>query len=195
MNTRLPDAAARSIARLIAQSVIRPLREDDRGRLGAFFDALTPASRHQRFHAAVNSLPEPWLTRLMRVDGRDSVAFVATAAADDREVIIGEARYGEPEEAGDAREVALVVADAWQGIGLGRRLLTALVRHAAQAGFGRLFGDVVHSNVAMLSLARRLGFRQVHHPGDARMARVSLALHEWHESAAGGHAIEETMPT
>jgi acetyltransferase len=55
-------------------------------------------------------------------------------------------------------EFALVVADAWQGQGLGRRLLERLLERAAEAGVRKLNGFVLADNAPMRALAARFGF-------------------------------------
>ena len=51
-----------------------------------------------------------------------------------------------------------MVADPWQGRGLGGRLMDALLEHAQKCGFERVEGDVLANNRPMLKLARRSGF-------------------------------------
>ena len=73
-------------------------------------------------------------------------------------------------------EVALVLADAWQGQGLGRRLLETLLGHAASAGIREALGTVLATNVAMLRLVRSMGFTVSPEPGDATVRRISRQL-------------------
>jgi GNAT superfamily N-acetyltransferase len=73
-------------------------------------------------------------------------------------------------------EVALVLADAWQGPGLGRRLLETLLERAASAGIPEARGTVLATNVAMLRLVRSMGFAVSPEPGDATVRRISRQL-------------------
>jgi len=54
-------------------------------------------------------------------------------------------------------EFAIVVADAWQGRGLGRALLERLIA-ARERGYARMVGSVLAMNATMLSFVKRLGF-------------------------------------
>ena len=64
------------------------------------------------------------LVDLVNVDGVRHVAFVATLRLDHDEEVIGEARYDVSAD-GDSAELALVVADIWQGQGLAVAMLDA----------------------------------------------------------------------
>jgi GNAT superfamily N-acetyltransferase len=79
--------------------------------------------------------------------------------------------------AGDSghAEIALVVADAWQGRGLGGRLLAVLLEHARQAGLSRLEGVTRTGNDAMRGLATKLGFG-LRRDADPRLVRLERAV-------------------
>ena len=51
-------------------------------------------------------------------------------------------------------ELAFVVEDAYQGQGLGRKLVEATIARAHEEGFTRLVADVLRSNHRMRHLAR-----------------------------------------
>jgi acetyltransferase len=70
-----------------------------------------------------------------------------------------------PNPDGETAEFALVVADAWQGKGLGRQILERLCRYAKGAGYRALYGHILDANHEMLDLARRLGFKDASREG------------------------------
>ena len=72
----------------------------------------------------------------------------------------GDFRYA-PNADGINAEFALVVADAWQGKGLGSALLERLCACAKEAGYEALYGHILEANHDMLALAARLGFHEV----------------------------------
>src|SRR6266478_3970081 len=73
-------------------------------------------------------------------------------------------------------DVALVLADKWQGRALGRRLLATLLEHAHTAGVREAVGVVLATNKAMLRLARSMGFAVTAEPGDATVVRIRRDL-------------------
>jgi GNAT superfamily N-acetyltransferase len=69
-------------------------------------------------------------------------------------------------------EIAVLVEDAWQGHGLGTRLLDELV---ARAGRSRLTADVAYGNPRVLRLLRRLGRTSVSAGPDGYRIVMQLA--------------------
>lgn len=158
------------------QVLIRRVRPDDGELLGAFFNDLSPQSRRRRFHSGVREVPQRWLDQFTHPDEGAELALLALAGHARTEVCVGEARYALVDDAPHQREFALVIADAWQGFGIGSRLLCELTRHAEDRGVEMLYGDVLRDNPPMLGLAQRLGYRLLRHPTDATLLRVALTL-------------------
>jgi acetyltransferase len=136
-----------------ARVPVRPMRPDDTERLKRFHHALSPRSRYQRFMQHLEELPPQMLARFTQVDYERELALVALSGED----FIAVGRYA-PNEDGETAEFALVVADAWQGKGLGRILLERLREAARKAGYKALYGSILGLNREMLELVERLGF-------------------------------------
>lgn len=137
---------------------IRPLAADDRGLVSHVFEGLSPRSRLQRFLRPVASLSEEDVAYLTEdVDHRRHEALVAVEPSSGRG--LGIARFfrkpGEPETA----EVAVAVADDWQGRGIGTELLTRLTERARGAGIRRYTAVVAADNREMADRLERAGAR------------------------------------
>ena len=101
------------------------------------------------------------------------MALAATAMLDG-ETLLGVARYVRDKD-NQAAEFALVVADSWQGRGIGTRLMAKLIDAARRRGVKRLYGDILATNRPMLELARKLGFELARHE-DPTITRALLKL-------------------
>jgi acetyltransferase len=152
---------------------VRSVKAGDAGAIQAFVRRLSTQSRTRRFFSAIHELDQASLARLTAPDdGRDSVllALAGDGSGDD---IVAIGQYaGDP--ATRSCEIAFVVADQWQGQGLGARLMGALLEHAQKAGFERVEGAVLVDNRPMLTLARRSGFEVLpsdHEPSVRRIVR------------------------
>jgi acetyltransferase len=146
---------------------IRPIRPEDAGLETRFFERLSERSRYQRFMHQLPHLTPRMLARFTQLDYDRELALVALF--EDEFIAVG--RYA-PNADGDTAEFALVVADAWQGKGLGRLLLEKLRMEARKAGYRALYGNIMQANHGMLDLALRLGF-EVHSREGADVTVVS----------------------
>jgi L-amino acid N-acyltransferase YncA len=127
--------------------VIRPVLPSDRDAIQRGFEALTPDSRYNRFHAPLRSLP-PWLARyLTEVDGVNHVALIGFEL--DGNVAgepAGVARFVRNAAAPDTAEIAVTVADRMQRRGVARQLLRALAVEARARGVHTFTMDVLKGN-------------------------------------------------
>lgn len=173
---RYPSALIDRIVLADGRAVtLRPVLPQDAEAEQAFVGALSPATSRRRFHLTVNMLPEPVLRQFTEIDYRTHVALVAEAVDGDAPTLIADARYVRGADDASA-EFAVVVADAWQGVGLGRELLRRLLTHARRNGVARMCGEIQAGNGPMLALARAFGARLGPVAGDASLVRACFAL-------------------
>jgi acetyltransferase len=157
---------------------IRPIRASDLVLERIFVAGLSPHTRYQRLLSGRRLLPGE-LRRLTDIDYARELALVALARCDGREQILGVARYvrDDATEPGSC-DFAIVIADRWQGHGLGEALLRRLI-DAARADAIRVIGGITLStNAAMIALARKLGFRARMEPGNASVTELRLEAEE-----------------
>jgi GNAT superfamily N-acetyltransferase len=152
-------------------ATLRGFGPRDREAFLAFHAGLSDESRYLRYFTARRRLPEKQILHYTAVDQRDHAGIGTWIDG----VLVGHALYdrlADPEEA----EVALEVADACQGLGIGTAMLEALARLARRAGIRRFVGHVLPTNQRMLQVFRDLGFAE-HAALDADgVVRVVLAL-------------------
>ncbi|MGE0623898.1 MAG: N-acetyltransferase family protein [Pseudomonadales bacterium] len=141
-----------------ADITIRTITPEDERIEADFVRNLSPESRYLRFHHGLRELTPELLARFTRIDYPSAMALIATVRAADVERQIGVARYAATPPGGDTAEVAIVVADDWQGCGVGTRLLLELRAVARAAGYRHLHMRVLPQNRRMIALARRLGY-------------------------------------
>jgi len=141
-----------------AAVTIRTITTADTDIEAAFVRNLSPESRYLRFHSGLRELTPELLARFTQIDFPDTMALIATVADAGAETQIGVARYAASPPGGDTAEVAIAVADDWQGCGIGTRLLLELRTVARSAGFRHLHMRVLPQNHRMIELARRLGY-------------------------------------
>jgi RimJ/RimL family protein N-acetyltransferase len=157
----MPTLAAHTPRHHAPTASLRPARADDAAAVRRFLQELSATSRRQRFHGYCNPQSPTLALQLCRVDGVRHQAWLAWEGDGDDAKVVGEARFvrAADVDAGlDAAELAIVVADDWQGSGLADALMGQLLHAAALAGVRRLDGDVLDGNVRMQAFMRRHGF-------------------------------------
>jgi L-amino acid N-acyltransferase YncA len=152
-------------------AAIRSACAADAGALGDFFAGLSPQTRYLRFFAPVT--PGPALLR--RMSGADGRAHAVVAVREG--VIIGHAMAADQAGPPGVRtaDVGVVVADAWQGRGVGSALLRALITGAQARGVTSLTMDVLPGNGRMLAMiASRWPAARGEYSGDFVTFRIRL---------------------
>ncbi len=176
----IPEDLAESWQIIHGYSIsIRPLRRSDLEIESAFVEGLSQETRHNRLLGGAIRISRAYLEQLTSVDYDRAMALAAVVMSADTEVLIGVARYvmdNSPVGGPTQCEFAIVIADAWQGRGIGWRMLQKLIDVARSRDIPRMYGDILSTNQAMLKMVRRLGFRNVRHPDDATLTRASLDL-------------------
>lgn len=131
------------------------MRPADAARLVRFHKSLSPDTTYRRFFAFHPELSPKELDRFTHVDHREREAIIAVRDGE----IIGVGRYDRlgDDSAGVDAEIAFVVADSWQGRGLGTILLEHLANRAREAGITRLVADTLAHNRPMLAVFDRAG--------------------------------------
>ena len=148
----------------------RPVRPDDNVLFRRMWPRLSRETVYRRFHAPVHRLPVETVRRLVEVDHHLREAVVAVVGGE----VVGVARYDRSPADPATAEFAIVVEDAWQGMGVGRQLLTELVALAAERGVDVLTATVQPDNDRVISLIRRLLPESTFTPDDDVLAVRSV---------------------
>jgi RimJ/RimL family protein N-acetyltransferase len=153
---------------------IRPIRAADLALEQQFVKGLSSSTAYQRLMSTRTPLLDE-LKRWTDIDPEHECALIATTLVAGATRQIAVARYAREPSAREA-EFAIVIADDWQGRGLGTRLLAALIEEAKRRGIPRLFGTTFATNTGMVALARRLGFHCAPDPRSATITNLTLEL-------------------
>jgi GNAT superfamily N-acetyltransferase len=166
---------------------MRPLERDDRARLQAAFDRLSPESRYRRFLSPMPRLSAAQLDHLTDVDHHDHEALVALDESSER--LIGVARFVRIEPT--VAEPALTVADDWQRQGIGTALLEALAARALEENIAVFRGHFLSDNAAPLRLLEEIGDTEVRKSG--AVSEVEVQLHEAASSPTGAGPLRTLL--
>ena len=136
---------------------LRPIRPEDAGLEQAFVEGLSRQTSRLRFQSSLSTLTPGMLSRFTQIDYDREMAFLAVREESEGEREIGVCRYITLPDA-QSCEFAIVVADEWQGRGLGWRMMEILVAVARERGLKTMIGWVLAENSSMLRMCTELGF-------------------------------------
>lgn len=150
---------------------IRPITPEDVPLLVAFHEGLSLRTTRLRFFSPLRHLSPEFADHLCSVDFKRRCAFVVSFDGDDAIHAVGRYEW----ESAHSAEVAFVVEDELQGMGIGTALLERLVEHARRHGFRRMTAVVLGENDSMLNLFRESPYTpEIHMEG--AMAFVKLDI-------------------
>jgi RimJ/RimL family protein N-acetyltransferase len=153
--------------------VIRPIRPQDKQMLAEGLRRLSPESVQRRFLTPKRSFSRTELRYLTEVDGRDHLALVVESPRDPVHRLIAVGRFVRLHDDPDAAEVAITVADDWQGRGLGSLLGWHLAHGARVRGISRFTATMAADN----------------RPAHRLMAKLTDHLERRHT----GHGVDELV--
>ncbi|MDT9002298.1 bifunctional acetate--CoA ligase family protein/GNAT family N-acetyltransferase [Paucibacter sp. APW11] len=164
--------------------LVRPVHPDDAQMLQRLVQELSAESRYFRFVSHMKELPPAMLARFTLIDYDREMALVAVhrerQPGPDGEIveserIVGVSRYITNPDPSSC-EFSLVVADDFNGRGLGSRLMESIMDVARDKGLAEIEGLVLANNPGMLKLMRGLGFAIKPFPDDPDFKLVTHGL-------------------
>jgi GNAT superfamily N-acetyltransferase len=152
---------------------IRALRPDDGERIVEAFNKLEPETIYTRFFRYKKDVSEADLKMIREMDFEHRVALVATLIENGREIVIASSSYSVYKDT--TAELAFVVEEDYQGLGIARRLLRHLGIIAREQGITTFTAEVLFQNVAMLKVFKASGWPMTSTTEDGSVL-ISLAL-------------------
>jgi RimJ/RimL family protein N-acetyltransferase len=169
----LQNYSAQEILKNGLEVTIRAIRPDDREAFLAAFKGLEDRSLYYRFFSPKTKLSDKELTAAVEVDFVKTVALVTCVKDKESEKIIGGGRFivfGKADPP-DKAEVAFMVEEDYQGLGIASRILKHLAGIAKARGVEEFHADVLSDNTGMLNVFKRCGFpmKQAYESGVAHV--------------------------
>ncbi len=138
-------------------AVIRPIRPEDEPMIVELFKSFSEQTIVLRFFQRFPHLSHEHLVRYCQIDYDRELALVCVIEEDGHDKIIGDVRLIKQADMEHA-EMAIMVSDQWQGLGVGIALSKHCLKVAKEAGIKKISMDILKINTYMINLAKRLGF-------------------------------------
>lgn len=153
--------------------LLRPVTAADADLLTRFYDSLSPEDMRFRFLSAQLHLSSSQLSAMIGVDHRHREHLLAFERAGGELVATLMIAADEPFE---VAEVAIAVAPAYKGRGVGWSLLHHAVDLAKARGIARLHSIESRANSEAIDVERTLGFKSSAYEGDSTLALLEIDL-------------------
>ena len=158
---------------------LRAIHPDDEPRLMTLSRRLSRRTTYQRFFSFRRLLPEE-AHAFANVDYHQRMAIVAEVDDGQQPELVGVARYGLSDEG--TADIGMVVADGWQGLGLGSLLLEEILAAGERRGIHHFSADVLTDNRRALRLLAQ------HTIITQRTVSDGVTSLEFHRAASGVEA-------
>jgi len=161
------------------QVTIRPIRPEDEPLISKFHETLSDRSVYLRYFSSLSLSRRVAHERLLRIcfgDYDREMVLVAehTDPGTGERRIIGVGRMNKLHSRNEA-EVAALVSDQYQRLGLGHELLRRVVQIARDEKVGVVSAEMLPDNIAMRAVFKRLGFH-IRADEDLTSLRATLDL-------------------
>lgn len=151
--------------------IIRSIRPSDKQALAEGFQKLSLEAIQSRFFMPKKSLSEGELRFLTEVDFESHVALIAEIFQDGRWQLCAAARFIQSKTIKQPKtaEIAIIVGDEVQRLGIGSLLLSHLTKLAVHLGYQQFEAEIMNENKAILGLLEKcnLDLSKRPHPGSS----------------------------
>jgi acetyltransferase len=159
-----------------AQVGIRPIRPEDEPMMVEFHRKLSEESVYMRFFSSIQfnqRVAHDRLVRICHIDYDREMALVVTRQLPDNgHEIIAAGRLSKLHGRREG-EYSMLIADDFQRLGIGSRLLEELIRIGRDEKLDSIVAWMLPTNAGMLRISEKLGFTRTYEDG---LAKVQLDL-------------------
>jgi acetyltransferase len=136
---------------------LRPIMAEDEDRHRKFIEALSEESKRFRFLGTVKDINSEFVRRFTQIDYDRETAIIAEIEEKGKKETIGVARLIE-NVLDNTAEYAIVIADAWQGKEIGRKMTGHMIDIAKKKKFRKIYSNFLKDDLEAKSLFQEAGF-------------------------------------
>jgi acetyltransferase len=144
---------------------MRRMRPSDAPLVKDSLNRLSTGARRNRFFASIAEFSDQAVQQLVEVDPARVYPLIVLKVLDGVPTPIAGGRFVQEDKRTDC-SFSVLVGDPWQGQGIGRRIVKALLHEASRRGLRQIYGQVLSDNQPMLKLAHSLHFVALEGDGD-----------------------------
>ena len=134
----------------------RPIRPSDEEGMRRLFYRFSDKAVYDRYFTPVKVMPHARMQTYVNVDWASILSLVGIVGKPGEGELVAEARFL-LDSSGEWAEVAFVVDEAYQNLGISTAAFSLLIRLARERGIKGFWADVLTSNTAMLKVFEKVG--------------------------------------
>jgi len=137
--------------------LLRPIKPEDEPLRLEMFQRFSEESIRCRFLEIIKDTPHEVRDRYCNIDYDKEIAIVAEITEDGQRKILGVVRVSlEPDRKNG--EIAFVIADPWQGLGLGTKMVDYVIDICKDMRVETIYAIMLSDNYRAISLMKKMGF-------------------------------------
>jgi acetyltransferase len=138
--------------------LLRPIKPEDEPMWLEMFQSFSEESIRYRFFQLLKDTPHEVRVRYCNIDYDREIAIVAELSEEKHRRILGVGRLS-IESDGKSGELAFIIGDKWQGLGLGTKVVDYVLEIAKDKGIETIYAIMLSDNHRALNLTKKMGFK------------------------------------
>jgi acetyltransferase len=152
--------------------LLRLIKPEDEPLWLEMFQNFSEESVRYRFFYMIKDTPHEMRARYCDIDYAKEIGIVAELEEEGRRKILGVVRLI-IEQDGKSGEVAFIVADPWQGLGLGSKMVDYMIEICKGRGLETVYALTLPDNYRAIRLLKKRGFT-IQYRNDEAKATLNL---------------------
>ncbi len=173
--------------------LLRSIKPEDEPLWLEMFQNFSEESIRYRFFQIINDTPHEVRVRYCNIDYDRETAIVAELTEEGRRKILGVVRFI-MEPYGKTGEIAIIVADHWQGLGLGTKMLDYMIEICKDRDIETIYGIMLPDNYRAIRLMKKMGFAIKYLDDSTVRATLNLKEEEPRFESVEQKSTEEIQP-
>lgn len=146
--------------------LLRPIKPEDEPYMSELFKSFSEETVRYRFFQILTEMSHDALVRYCNIDYDKEIAIVAETKEKGQKKLLGVVRLAtEPDK--KTAEIAVVVGDPWQRLGLGSKLVDYMIEIARDKKLNTLYALMLRDNYKAIRLMKEKGFKIESEQGEA----------------------------
>jgi acetyltransferase len=153
--------------------LFRPIKPEDEPLWLEMFQSFSEEAIRYRFFQILKDTPHEVRVRYCNIDYDREIAIVPIIREENNTKILGVGRLTiEPD--GKTGEIAFIIRDKWQGLGIGAKIVDYVIEIAVEKGIKKIIAIIMRQNHKAINLVEKMGFQLQKQDDDTVIATLQL---------------------